>query len=56
VWDKSNDSDNIIWNRHYQSGEDSLLNSSEGTIFDFENNENTNSFRDPAISMKSRKK
>lgn len=56
-WDKTNDSDNIIWNTHYVTDEDSVLNSSEGNIFDFgySEDEYTNTFRDPHNSMKSRK-
>jgi hypothetical protein len=58
VWDKTNDSDNIIFNTHYVSDDDSVLNSSEGNIFDFnysEPNVNAENFRDPHNSMKSRK-
>jgi len=57
VW-KNRDSDNIVWNRHYQTGEDSVLNSSVGTIFDWNDvNESSDleSWRDPDTSMKSRK-
>jgi hypothetical protein len=58
VWDKTNDSDNIIFNTHYVTDDDSVLNSSEGNIFDFnysEPNVNAEDFRDPHSSMKSRK-
>jgi len=58
VWDNL-DSDNIIWNRHYQIGEDALLNNSAGTIFDW-NSANANDdyevWRDPITSMKGRKR
>ena len=59
TWDKPDDSDNIIWNRHYQTGEDAILNNSTGTIFDwYYTNERANleDFRDPISSMKGRKR
>lgn len=59
IWDKTNDSDNIIWNRHYQTGEDALLNNSTGTIYDWNyTNERANleEWRDPISSMKGRKR
>lgn len=57
VWDKFRDSDNIIWNTHYVTDDDSVLNSTDGNIFDFEYTESVNedTFRDPKNSMKSRK-
>tara|TARA_X000001316_G_C922465_1_gene37958 strand:- start:8138 stop:11515 length:3378 start_codon:yes stop_codon:yes gene_type:complete len=58
VWDKTNDSDNIIYNTHYVTNDDSVLNSTKGNIFDFnfsEPNPNAEDFRDPHNSMKSRK-
>lgn len=58
VWDNV-DSDNIIWNRHYQTGEDAILNNSAGTIFDWNyTNENYDyeDWRDPITSMKGRKR
>lgn len=58
VWD-NRDSDNIIWNRHYQSGEDALLNNSAGTIFDWNDaneNDDYEAWRDPLTSMKGRKR
>ena len=57
VWDNL-DSDNIVWNAHYVTGEDSLLNSSEGILFDwYDTNQRPNleEWRDPLSSMKGRK-
>ena len=57
VWNNT-DSDNIIWNTHYQTGEDSVLNNSVGNIFDwYDANERANleEWRDPLSSMKGRK-
>ena len=59
VWDKTDDSDNIIWGRHYQTGEDAVLNNSTGTIYDwYFTNERANleEWRDPLSSMKGRKR
>jgi hypothetical protein len=57
VWDNT-DSDNILWNTHYQTGEDAVLNNSVGAVFDFYSvNERANieEWRDPITSMKGRK-
>lgn len=57
VWNNT-DSDNIIWNTHYQTGEDSVLNNSVGNIFDwYDANERADleEWRDPLSSMKGRK-
>ena len=57
VWDNI-DSDNIVWNTHYQTGDDSVLNNSVGNIFDWnDTNERADleEWRDPLSSMKGRK-
>ena len=57
VWDNL-DSDNIVWNAHYVTGDDSLLNSSEGILFDWydvNQKPNLEEWRDPLSSMKGRK-
>lgn len=57
VWDNT-DSDNIVWNNHYNPPEDAILNNSSGTIFDW-NYTNVKGgaqyWRDPNTSMSSRK-
>jgi len=57
VWDNI-DSDNIIWNTHYQTGDEAVLNNSEGNIFDW-NDENQKPglepWRDTFNSMKGRR-
>ena len=57
VWDNI-DSDNIIWNTHYQTGDEAVLNNSVGNIFDW-NDENQKPglepWRDTFNSMKGRR-
>lgn len=57
VWDNI-DSDNILWNNHYNPPEDAILNSSKEAMFDwyYKNELNgTENWRDPRRSMNSRK-